>query len=33
MAHVVMNRVILQKWLKAGYMDKHVFHDTTEGTP
>jgi RNA-directed DNA polymerase len=33
MAHVVMNRVILQKWLKAGYMDKHVFHETTEGTP
>src|SRR6516225_4723034 len=33
MAHAVMNRAILQKWLKAGYMDKHVFHETTEGTP
>ena len=28
-----MNRAILQKWLKAGYMDKHVLHETTEGTP
>jgi len=33
MAHAVMNRAILQKWLKAGYIDKHVFHETTEGTP
>jgi RNA-directed DNA polymerase len=33
MAHAVMNRAILQKWLKAGYMDKHVFHETAEGTP
>jgi RNA-directed DNA polymerase len=32
-AHVPMDRVILQKWLKSGYMDKHVFHETTEGTP
>jgi RNA-directed DNA polymerase len=28
-----MDRVILQKWLKAGYMDKHVLHETMEGTP
>jgi len=28
-----MDRAILQKWLKAGYMDKHVFHETTDGTP
>ena len=33
LAHVCMDRTILQKWLKAGYMDKHVFHETTEGTP
>src|SRR5713101_1773564 len=33
LAHVPMDRVILQKWLKAGYMDKHVLHETTEGTP
>ena len=26
-------RVILQKWLKAGYMEKHVLYETTEGTP
>jgi len=33
LAHVHMDRAILQKWLKAGYMDKHVFHETTDGTP
>jgi len=33
LAHVPMDRVILRKWLKAGYMDKHVLHATTEGTP
>jgi RNA-directed DNA polymerase len=33
MAHVPMDRAILRKWLKSGYMDKHVFHVTTEGTP
>ena len=33
LAHVPMDRAILQKWLKSGYMDKHVFHETTEGTP
>src|SRR5439155_22609329 len=33
LAHVPMDRVILQKWLKSGYMEKHVLHDTTEGTP
>ncbi len=22
-----------RKWLKSGYMDQHVFHETTEGTP
>src|SRR5215813_4500204 len=33
LAHVVTDRVILQKWLKAGYMDKNVFHETSEGTP
>ena len=32
-AHVPMDRAILRKWLKSGYMDKHVFHETTEGTP
>lgn len=33
LAHVRMDRVILQKWLKSGYMEKHVLHDTTDGTP
>jgi RNA-directed DNA polymerase len=33
LAHVPMDRVILQKWLKAGYMEKHVLHETTDGTP
>jgi hypothetical protein len=28
-----MDRVILQKWLKAGYMEKHVLHETQDGTP
>jgi RNA-directed DNA polymerase len=28
-----MDRAIVQKWLKAGYMDKHVLHETTDGTP
>jgi len=33
LAHVPIDRVILQKWLKSGYMEKHVLHDTTDGTP
>jgi RNA-directed DNA polymerase len=33
LTHVPMDRVILQKWLKAGYMEKHVLHETTDGTP
>jgi RNA-directed DNA polymerase len=31
--HVPMDRVILKKWLTAGYMEKHVLHETTDGTP
>src|SRR6266481_2172854 len=33
MAHVPMDRAILRKWLKSGYVDQHIFHETTEGTP
>src|ERR1700732_878251 len=33
LAHVPIDRVILQKWLKSGYMEKHVLHETNEGTP
>jgi RNA-directed DNA polymerase len=31
--HVPMDKAILRKWLKAGYMDKHGFSPTEEGTP
>jgi RNA-directed DNA polymerase len=31
--HVPMDKTVLQKWLASGYMEKHVFYDTTEGTP
>src|SRR6516162_7651818 len=31
--HVPMDRVILKRWLTAGYMEKHVLHETTDGTP
>jgi RNA-directed DNA polymerase len=27
-----MDCAILQQWLKSGYMDKHVLHETTDGT-
>jgi RNA-directed DNA polymerase len=33
LAHVPIDRVILQKWLKSGYMEKHVLHESTDGTP
>jgi RNA-directed DNA polymerase len=33
MDHVPMDRTILRKWLASGYMEKHVFHTTEEGTP
>src|SRR6202011_6359914 len=33
LAHVPTDRVILQKWLKSGYMEKHVLHETADGTP
>src|SRR6202049_4133164 len=31
--HVPMDRAILQKWLKSGYMEKHVLHEIRDGTP
>ena len=31
--HVPMDRELLRKWLKAGYLEKHVWFATTEGTP
>ena len=31
--HIPIDREILRKWLKAGFMEKHVFSETEEGTP
>ena len=28
-----MDKVILQKWLKAGYIERDVFYETDAGTP
>ena len=33
LTHIPMDKTILKKWLKAGYMDQHVLHPTEEGTP
>jgi RNA-directed DNA polymerase len=33
LANIPLDKTILSKWLKAGYMEKHVFYDTDEGTP
>lgn len=33
LANVTMDRSILRKWLKAGFMDKHTLHLSREGTP
>src|SRR6266446_2281502 len=31
--HIPMEKALLKKWLKAGYMEQHVLHPTEEGTP
>jgi RNA-directed DNA polymerase len=28
-----MDKAMLQKWLKAGFIEKHVLYPTTEGAP
>jgi RNA-directed DNA polymerase len=33
LAHVPLDAAMLRKWLKAGYMERRVFYDTTAGTP
>jgi RNA-directed DNA polymerase len=33
LAHVPLDKAMLRKWLKAGFMERHVFHATDEGTP
>jgi RNA-directed DNA polymerase len=32
-AHIPMDQVILRKWLKAGFMDKHMLSPTETGVP
>jgi RNA-directed DNA polymerase len=33
MTNIPMNKSILKQWLKAGYIDRNVFHETKDGTP
>jgi RNA-directed DNA polymerase len=33
LANVPMDKAILRKWLKSGYMEKSVFYETEDGTP
>jgi RNA-directed DNA polymerase len=33
LANIPMEKAILRKWLKAGFMERHVFNPTEEGTP
>ncbi len=33
LAHIPMEKTVLRKWLKAGYMEKNVLHPTEAGTP
>ena len=33
LAHIPMDKAILQKWLKAGFIDKNTLHPTEAGTP
>jgi RNA-directed DNA polymerase len=33
MANIPMDKGILKQWLKAGYIDRNVFHETEKGTP
>ena len=33
LSHIPMDKTILNKWLKAGYMDKSVLYPTEDGTP
>lgn len=32
-AHIPLDKAILRKWLKAGYLEDHHFYATQEGTP
>jgi RNA-directed DNA polymerase len=33
LAHIPMERTILKKWLKTGYVENYCFHATEDGTP
>lgn len=33
LSHVPTDKEILQKWLKSGYLESHVFHTSEAGTP
>jgi len=33
LTHIPLDKGILRKWLEAGYLEKQVFHPTSEGTP
>lgn len=33
LAHIPMDRAILRKWLKAGFIEKYAYYPTDEGTP
>lgn len=33
LAHIPMDKSILRKWLKAGYLEQNTWHPTDEGTP
>lgn len=33
MVNIPMDKGILKQWLKAGYIDRNVFHETEKGTP
>ena len=33
LTHIPMEKVILRKWLKAGYMERNILHPTEAGTP
>src|SRR4051794_22125505 len=33
LTHIPMEKRVLQQWLKAGFIEGSVFHDTNAGTP
>ena len=33
LSHVPMDKEILRKWLKSGYLEKQIFYETGDGTP